>query len=169
MEISKYLIGLISQEHSGLHRKRSWTWCDMLRHQKNTMFLCLTTDPRTSYGVHKVPRLCCIESWIFPDSKVCGTNMGPTWVRRNPDGPMLAQWPLLSGLLSLPPLCHKYVTDYREISILICPYMAWYHNETEVTHVQNWSYVVELTKGHQNLHLLWHSHILMVDADLINI
>ena len=32
-----------------------------------------------------------------PDSKVHGANMGPTWVLSAPDGPMLAQWTLLSG------------------------------------------------------------------------
>ena len=35
----------------------------------------------------------------FPDSKVHGANMGPTWALSAPDGPMLAQWTLLSGLL----------------------------------------------------------------------
>ena len=33
----------------------------------------------------------------FPDSKVHGANMGPTWGRQNPGGPMLAPWTLLSG------------------------------------------------------------------------
>ena len=34
----------------------------------------------------------------FPDSKVHGANMGPTWVLSAPDGSMLAPWTLLSGL-----------------------------------------------------------------------
>ena len=33
----------------------------------------------------------------YPDSKVHGANMGPTWVLSTPDGPMLAPWTLLSG------------------------------------------------------------------------
>ena len=33
----------------------------------------------------------------FPDSKVHGTNMGPTWVLPAQMGPMLAPWTLLSG------------------------------------------------------------------------
>ena len=38
---------------------------------------------------------------VFPDSKVHGANMVPTWVLSAPDGPMLAPWTLLSGLCSL--------------------------------------------------------------------
>ena len=34
----------------------------------------------------------------YPDSKVHGANMGPTWVLWAPDGPMLAPGTLLSGL-----------------------------------------------------------------------
>ena len=36
---------------------------------------------------------------VFPDSKVHGNNMGPTWVLLAKDGPMLVPWTLLSGLL----------------------------------------------------------------------
>ena len=32
-----------------------------------------------------------------PDSKVYGANMGPTWGRQDPGGPILAPWILLSG------------------------------------------------------------------------
>ena len=34
-----------------------------------------------------------------PDSKIHGANMGPTWVLSAPDGPMLAPWILLSGVI----------------------------------------------------------------------
>ena len=37
----------------------------------------------------------------FPDSKVHGANMGPTWVLSAPDGPMSAPWTLLSRLIPL--------------------------------------------------------------------
>ena len=38
----------------------------------------------------------------FPDNKVHGTNMGPTWVLSAPDGPpTLAPWNLLSGLCGM--------------------------------------------------------------------
>ena len=37
----------------------------------------------------------------FPDNKVHGANMGPTWGRQVPGGPMLAPWTLLFGLLVL--------------------------------------------------------------------
>ena len=33
---------------------------------------------------------------FYPDSKVHGANMGPTWVLSAPDGPLLAPWTLLS-------------------------------------------------------------------------
>ena len=36
----------------------------------------------------------------IPDSKVHGANMGPTWVLSAPDGPMLAPWTLLSGMIT---------------------------------------------------------------------
>ena len=36
----------------------------------------------------------------YPDSKLHGANMGPTWVLSAPDGPMLSPWTLLSGYLS---------------------------------------------------------------------
>ena len=43
-----------------------------------------------------------ILSCVFPDSKVYGANMGPTWGPSGADrtqvGPMLASWTLLSGL-----------------------------------------------------------------------
>ena len=53
----------------------------------------------------------------FPDSKVRGTNMGPTWVLSAPDGPMLSPWTLISGMINYlllswlrstmePVLCH---------------------------------------------------------------
>ena len=35
----------------------------------------------------------------LPDSKVHGANMGPTWVLSAPDGPHVAPWTLLSGLV----------------------------------------------------------------------
>ena len=38
----------------------------------------------------------------YPDSKVHGANMGPTWVLSAPDGPhVLAPWTLLSGMCCL--------------------------------------------------------------------
>ena len=40
--------------------------------------------------------------WRFtihiPDNKIHGANMGPNWVLSAPDGPMLAQWTLLSEI-----------------------------------------------------------------------
>ena len=36
--------------------------------------------------------------WNIPDSKVHGTNMGPTWVLPAPDGPRVGPWTLLSGI-----------------------------------------------------------------------
>ena len=36
---------------------------------------------------------------IYPDSKVYGTYMRPTWDRQDPGGPMLAAWTLLSGYI----------------------------------------------------------------------
>ena len=33
----------------------------------------------------------------YPDSKVHGANIGPTWGRQDPGGSMLAPWTLLSG------------------------------------------------------------------------
>ena len=38
-------------------------------------------------------------SSTIPDSKVHGANMGPTWVLLAPNGPMLAPWTLLSGMI----------------------------------------------------------------------
>ena len=38
------------------------------------------------------------EDQTFPDSKVHGANMGPTWVLLAPDGPHVGPWTLLSGL-----------------------------------------------------------------------
>ena len=37
--------------------------------------------------------------WNVPVSKVHVDNMGPTWVLSAPDGPMLAPWTLLSGVM----------------------------------------------------------------------
>ena len=37
---------------------------------------------------------------IFPDSKVYGANMGPTWGRQDPGGPMLAHGPCYLGSAS---------------------------------------------------------------------
>ena len=37
----------------------------------------------------------------YPDSKVHGAIMGPTWVLSAPDGPMLATWILLSGYVTV--------------------------------------------------------------------
>ena len=37
---------------------------------------------------------------IYPDSKIHGANMGPTWVLSAPDGPPLAPWALLSGYIT---------------------------------------------------------------------
>ena len=48
------------------------------------------------FNEHKQFRFPCDR---FPDSKVYGANMGLTWGRQDPGGPMLAPWTLLSGLL----------------------------------------------------------------------
>ena len=40
------------------------------------------------------------EGKLLPDSKVHGANTGPTWVLLAPDGPMLAPYTLLSGLVT---------------------------------------------------------------------
>ena len=37
--------------------------------------------------------------YTYPDGKVHGAKMGPTWVLPAPDGPMLAPWTLLSGYI----------------------------------------------------------------------
>ena len=49
---------------------------------------------------------------VIPDSKVHGANMGLTWVLSAPDGPMLAPWTLLSGMLWLlhQLLCWRFST-----------------------------------------------------------
>ena len=49
----------------------------------------------------------------FPDSKVHGANMGPTWALSAPAGPMLAPWTLLSGFLPMhaPGIWMRFITD----------------------------------------------------------
>ena len=42
-------------------------------------------------------KICQLIYVSYHDSKVYGTNMGPTWGRQDPDGPVLAPWTLLSG------------------------------------------------------------------------
>ena len=44
-----------------------------------------------------------------PHSKVHGANMWPTWVMSAPDGPMLAQWTLLSGHFIFNCLTNKHI------------------------------------------------------------
>ena len=49
-----------------------------------------------SYEHERVWLLNCVVQFLEPDSKVHGTNMGPTWVLSATDGPMLAPWTLLA-------------------------------------------------------------------------
>ena len=41
----------------------------------------------------------CVSHKIYPDSKVHGANMGPTWVLSAQDGPHVGPWTLLSGYI----------------------------------------------------------------------
>ena len=45
----------------------------------------------------------------IPDKKFHGANMGPTWGRQDPGGPMLAPWTLLSGIYDLSVTPTKFV------------------------------------------------------------
>ena len=38
------------------------------------------------------------KNWTSPCNKVCGANMGQTWLLSVPDGPHVGSWTLLSGL-----------------------------------------------------------------------
>ena len=59
-----------------------------------------------SVATQKMPGLFAVRkrpsspSGNITDSKVRGANVGPTWGRQNPGGPMLATWTVLSGILS---------------------------------------------------------------------
>ena len=72
----------------------------------------MTTNPITFYycifhekfgSKYQISQYSLHDYWgnkgAFPDSKVHGTNMEPTWVLSAPDGPMLAPWTLLSGYI----------------------------------------------------------------------
>ena len=62
---------------------------------------------------HVYVRICSnVSSVWYPDSKVHGANMGPTWVLSAPDGPILSPCSLLSGnsTAGLPPLSPLAVT-----------------------------------------------------------
>ena len=58
-----------------------------------------------SHRYHVTVNVLEVRRWTtltgFPDSKVHGANIGPTWVLSAPDGPMLAPWYLLSGLFMI--------------------------------------------------------------------
>ena len=59
-----------------------------------------------SWEWYRVPKLMPLRYNDFLDSKVYGTDMGPTWVLSVPDGPILAPWILLSGFTRImPTLC----------------------------------------------------------------
>ena len=51
--------------------------------------------------------MCLVRLVEFLDSKVHEANMGPTWGRKDPGGPHVGPWTLLSGVVcgSMPRLC----------------------------------------------------------------
>ena len=64
------------------------------------MFTCVVYMGLSYLPMALVSYVVCINSWGYvhnPGNKIYVTNMGPTWVLPAPDGPMLAQWTLLSG------------------------------------------------------------------------
>ena len=55
-------------------------------------------SPEQSYDYPSVSEVTRMDT---PDSKVHGVNMGPTWGRQDPGGPMLVTLTLLSGMGTL--------------------------------------------------------------------
>ena len=56
-----------------------------------------------------------LTCYQIPDSNVYGANMGPTWVLSAPDGPLLAPWTLLSGMVP------------REHTLVECELNVWFY------------------------------------------
>ena len=54
---------------------------------------------------------------LYPDNKVHGATMGPTWGRQDPGGPHLATWILLSEYVLYFLLITVSMEEYENISI----------------------------------------------------
>ena len=91
---------------------------------------------------------CCMNSWAYfisnhyPDSKVHGADMGPTWVLRPQMGPILAPWTLLWGIVSTN-ASSGYTTsaqtlcDHRKNDFIRIMHFCPHHLEWSVTSVMD--------------------------------
>ena len=117
-------------------------------------FWCLYLPFRnvTHTGCSKLARasangLGCFLGETAPESKVHGTNMGPTWVLSTPDGPMLAPWTLLSGVVLSTTAMGESAVAY-DMVLYTCRYICTCNIETMP---RSLAWQTLLTK----IHLLW--------------